>query len=275
MTSVAAWTSEPLHRLGRGAIQRRHDPDRLVELPLGEQALAEKPPGAFPGERVGASRADRHADSQRLRQHERVARPRPGVARDPRFLRQARHGEAVNRDVEVDRMTSAHDRSRLGHLLDSSPQDFLQDFRRESRRRKRRERERQDRTRPHRVDVGESVGGGDLPEEKRVIHDGREEVHRLHENLSRPDPVDSRVVGMDVPYQQVRVRRGRKLREKRGKVELTDLAGSTRARRERRERGMPRFSVSHEGIMSRDDDGVPGFRFQVSGSHESAEPPET
>jgi len=36
---------------------------------------------------------------------------------------------------------------------------------------------------------------------------------------------------MEVPDQQIGIRRGGKLREKRGKVELTDLAGSTSARR--------------------------------------------
>jgi hypothetical protein len=52
-----------------------------------------------------------------------------------------------------------------------------------------------------------------------------------------------------VPDQQVRIRRWRKLREKRGQVELTDLAGSTRARRERRERGMTRLVERHDAII--------------------------
>jgi hypothetical protein len=56
---------------------------------------------------------------------------------------------------------------------------------------------------------------------------------------------------MGVPYQQVRICRGRELREKRGQVELTDLAGSTRARRERRKRRMTRLPVGHGPIIWR------------------------
>jgi hypothetical protein len=52
-----------------------------------------------------------------------------------------------------------------------------------------------------------------------------------------------------MPDQQVRIRWRRQLPEKRGKVELTDLAGSTRARRERRKRRMTRFAVRHDRIM--------------------------
>jgi hypothetical protein len=55
-----------------------------------------------------------------------------------------------------------------------------------------------------------------------------------------------------MPDQQVRVRRGGQLREKRGEVELTDLAGSTRARRERREGGIARFAECHARIIGAD-----------------------
>jgi hypothetical protein len=73
----------------------------------------------------------------------------------------------------------------------------------------------------------------------------REEIDRLHEHPAAADPINGGVIGVQVPDQQIRVRRGGKLREKRGKVELTDLAGSTGARRERRERLLTGFPICH------------------------------
>src|SRR4029079_9190309 len=84
-----------------------------------------------------------------------------------------------------------------------------------------------------------------------IVSVRRERVYRLNQRLTRPDAVHRGVVGRGVAHQQIRIRRGRELREKRGKVELTDLAGSTRARRERPERGVNPGVVSHAEIMSR------------------------
>ena len=41
--------------------------------------------------------------------------------------------------------------------------------------------QRSERTAAHCVNVGDRIGGGDLAVAKRVVHDGGEEVHRLHQ----------------------------------------------------------------------------------------------
>ena len=211
----------------------------------------EEPGHSFRGDRVRASGGDRHADPERLGQDERVSWLRAGVARDCRLLSGAGDRETVDGHVVLDRVAAPDDRAGLGDLLRSAPENLLEDLLRQDGRGKRDERQSEDRTRPHRVDVGERVGRGDLAEEIRVVDDRREEVDRRDEHLPVADPVHGRVVGGRVPDQQGGIRRQRELREKRGKVELTDLAGSTRARRERRERGMTRFAIRHARIMSR------------------------
>ena len=57
----------------------------------------------------------------------------------------------------------------------------------------------------HRVHVGKRVGRRDLPERKRVVHDGREEIHRLHERAAGAEAIDAGVVEGVGPDEQVRV----------------------------------------------------------------------
>src|SRR6476619_7077754 len=46
----------------------------------------------------------------------------------------------------------------------------------------------------HRIDVGQRIRGGDLAEVERIVDDGREEVHRLHEGEIIGDTKDPGVV---------------------------------------------------------------------------------
>jgi len=69
--------------------------------------------------------------------------------------------------------------------------------------------------------------------------------------LAVGDPIDGGVVRLGVPDDQIRIGGRGQLGEKRGKVELTYLAGSTRTRRERRERRMTCLLECHEGIIWR------------------------
>jgi hypothetical protein len=48
----------------------------------------------------------------------------------------------------------------------------------------------------HGVDIAERVGGGDLAEDVRVVHDRREEIHGLDEGLVGRDLIHSGVVGV-------------------------------------------------------------------------------
>ena len=57
----------------------------------------------------------------------------------------------------------------------------------------------------HGVHVGKGVGGGDLSEEIRVVRDGREEIHRLHQGQIIGDLIDTGVVALIKAHQQIRV----------------------------------------------------------------------
>jgi hypothetical protein len=203
------------------------------------------PPGRLLAvRRVGARRADRDADAERLREHERVARPRAPVARDAALVHDPGDGQAVERDVVVDRVPARDDGARLRDLLRAAAQDLLEHLVREDLHRKRRERERHDRTPAHRVDVREGVRRRNRAEQTRIVDDRREEVDGLDDRRAAGQAVHRRVVRPLVPDEQARVRGRGQLLQKRGEVELTDLAGSTRARRERRERGDAAWKMS-------------------------------
>ena len=58
------------------------------------------------------------------------------------------------------------------------------------------ERQRSERTAAHGVNVAESVRRGDLPEDVRVVDDGREEIDRLDQRLIGRDLIHSGVVGV-------------------------------------------------------------------------------
>lgn len=62
-----------------------------------------------------------------------------------------------------------------------------------------------DRSRPHGVDVTQTVGGGDLSEGIRVIHHRSEEVHRLDQSGLIIDPDYAGIVGLRQAHQHFRV----------------------------------------------------------------------
>ena len=66
--------------------------------------------------------------------------------------------------------------------------------------------QRRDRLAAHRVDVAESVGGGDRAESVRVVDDGREEIDGLDQGTLRRQLVHAGIVGGVKPDQHVFVR---------------------------------------------------------------------
>ena len=55
----------------------------------------------------------------------------------------------------------------------------------------------------HGVNIADGIGRRDLPEHKRVIHNGREEIQRLHDRQIVADAVHRRVIAGIVAHQQV------------------------------------------------------------------------
>ncbi len=69
----------------------------------------------------------------------------------------------------------------LLRLRRAAAKDFRNHFVRDKVSRDSHDVQRSERTAAHRVNVGDRIGGGDLTVAKRVVHDGGEEVHRLHQ----------------------------------------------------------------------------------------------
>jgi hypothetical protein len=82
---------------------------------------------------------------------------------------------------------------------------------------------------PHRIDIADRVRRGDPAEGPRVVHDGRDDVHRLDERQIVTKAIDSRIVRQIEPDEQVRVVtrfRGEPLRDD-PQVRRTELGRST------------------------------------------------
>ena len=89
------------------------------------------------------------------------------------------------------------------HFRCAAAQDGVDDFGRHDIRWHAEQVHRRERTAPHRIDIRQRVGGGDLPIDERGVHDGREKVHRLHEGAIRVDAIDPGVIGSGRADEQV------------------------------------------------------------------------
>ena len=81
----------------------------------------------------------------------------------------------------------------------------------------------------HGVDIAEGVGGGDLPERKRVVDYGREEVYGLDESEVVVEAVDCGVVRGADPDEQVRIVDWGQMAQDLRQVVRTELGGSASA----------------------------------------------
>ena len=210
----------PEHARGRG-VERRHALDRGRVLGRAPRAALER------------RRDDPRAE--RLGQDERIAGPRPYVAQDAVRMHQSGHRHA-ELDLLVDDGVTADDHhARLLRLGEAAAQDVGQDLQGDAALREARDVERRLRLAPHGVDIGEGVGGRDRAELEGVVDDGREEVHRLHERQVGRDAEHPGVVGGRGADQQIRVHHRRERAEDLRQVRRTQLAGSTRRARPRRQ----------------------------------------
>ena len=135
-----------------------------------------------------------HAGTERLGQEEPVARPKAALDQHAVGVNAPRDAEAILGLVVDDGVAPRDDPARLGDLLGAAAEDLGHDglvhLAREAR-----DGEREHHLPAHRVDVRHRVGRGDGAPGPRVVHHGREEVHRLDERQVVADAVDRRVVG--------------------------------------------------------------------------------
>ena len=217
------------------SVQGGHRPDGRRHRPLRRLRLLDR------------GRDD--AGAERLREDERVARPGADVPPDAPGMDQPHDGVAELGLGVVDGVAADDAHARLARLLGAAPQGLAEHGHGELVPREPDDRQHGDRTPAHRVDVGERVGGGDLPEGVRVVHDGREEVHRQHEREPVGQSIDRGVVAGLRSHQHVGVGDLRQHPQHLGQILWPELAGSAGAVRERRQangRVHPRITSPRE-----------------------------
>ena len=121
-----------------------------------------------------------HAHAQTLGEHQLVAGARPAVVDDLAGARHAGHRQAVLGLLVIDGVPAGQLGAGFGDLLGAAAQHLGQRLQANIDRPGDQVHGRQ-RPGAHGVDVGERVGGRDLPEPVGVVDDGREEVDRLHQ----------------------------------------------------------------------------------------------
>ena len=155
------------------------------------------------------------------------ARARAGVGPDPVGMHDAGHRVAELHLVIAHGVAAEDGAARLNHRLGAAPEDLFQ-IPEVALGRVGQDGERGERARAHGVDIGQGVGGGDAAKCERVIDNGREEIHGLHEGALRAQPVDACVVAGVETDQHVRIRKARDARQNRVQNLWTQLGRSTR-----------------------------------------------
>ncbi len=231
------------HARGRG-VERRHALDRGRVLGRAPRAALER------------RRDDPRAEG--LGEDERVAGSGPDVAQDAVGVHESGHRHTVLDLLVDDGVAAEHHHACLLGLGEAAAQDVGEDLEGDVLREARHV-ERRLRLAPHGVDVGERVGGRDRAELEGVVDDRREEVDGLHERQVGRDTEHPGVVGGRGADQQIRVHHRRERAEDLRQVRRTQLAGSTRRARPRRQpeelrpRARAALAFGHEGHAS---DGV-------------------
>src|SRR3712207_3629964 len=151
---------------------------------------------------VSLERRRQDTETERFGQNQGVPGSGSRVAHDPIFFHKARHGEAVLRLLVLDRVTTAELRACLFYLGEAPGQDLPQNPEVE-RAGEGDQVHRRQRLSSHRVDVRESVGGGDLAEPVRVVHDGREEIGRLQEQAAAERDEPRIITGLHPAHEAV------------------------------------------------------------------------
>jgi hypothetical protein len=174
-----------------------------------------------------------HSRSNRLGEDEAIAGLRSGIGQH-----RPRIDASCYREPELDlivdhRVTTNNDCPRLTNLVVRAAEYFGEHGHRQLVGREPYDVERSERLTAHCVDIGEGVGGGDLTERVRVVNDRREKVDGLHESEIVGHGKDACVVEGVEANEKTRIGWARQCRERAREVARTQLAGSTRAPRER------------------------------------------
>jgi hypothetical protein len=140
----------------------------------------------------------------------------------------AGHGVAELEVFIADGMPTDDAASRLGHLREPAANDLLQQRRvavfREAHNGKRR-----NRASAHGIDIAQRISGGNLTVKIRVVHNGREKIHGLHQGEIFGDQIHPGVVVGVEPNENVRVSLPRQAAQHGVQQTGTQLGRSTRS----------------------------------------------
>lgn len=145
------------------------------------------------------------ADAEALGEHEHIARLRADIFENVARMDEARDAQAVLRLVVLNGMPAGDDAAGLHSLVVSALQNSADGIERKAARHAQ-EVHCELRHAAHGVHVRKGVCRGDLPEEVRIVHDGRKEVHRFDHGHVVRHAVNTGVVAAVVAHQQPRVK---------------------------------------------------------------------
>ncbi len=136
------------------------------------------------------------AGTERLREHKSIPGPDAPVRDDLVRVDEPGHGQAELELVVENGMASHQDRTRFLYDIERALDGASQVLDWEFLYREGREVHCRDRPAAHCIDIGKCVDSGYAAEVVRVVYDGREKIHRLHERQFIGELVHPRIVGV-------------------------------------------------------------------------------
>ena len=174
--------------------------------------------------------------SQRLGQDEQIPGARGGVGHHAAGRDQSRDGKSENR-LRIANGMPPHDRATgFGRFGEPAAQNIGNRFFREKILGHPHDVQRRQGTAAHGIDIGQRIGGGDLPVQKGIIHDGREKIDGLHQGAIAVNAINAGVIGGGGAHEQMGIARhfGEPSQNLRQSL-LAELGRSTGAGGERRQ----------------------------------------
>src|SRR5271154_721546 len=145
-----------------------------------------------------------YSSPNRFSQNQNIPGPRPNVF--PNFPRINQASDCITKFqfLVPNRVTAQNGSTSLSNLAQSAAHNFFQQIRR-SARRKSHNRKRRNRTPAHGINIAQSIGGRHLPKRKRLIHNRRKKIHRLHHSQFRRQLINPGIIRSLKSHKHIRV----------------------------------------------------------------------
>ncbi len=212
------------------------EPCLLVELRHHRDDL----PGQFLRSEAALDRRGRDPRAERFGEDEVIAGLRSKVSQDLLRVHDSGDRHSVLWLGVLDRVPAEDGDARFCRLAPTAGEDLGEHLQRKPGR-KAHQIQREQRTRSHRPDVRERIGGSDLAELKRIVDHRRKEIDRLHHRERRGEAIHRGVIAGTESHQRSRVLDRSQVAQNLRQVRGADLPGSTRAVAKLGEPGKQRY----------------------------------